>query len=462
MITFRNLITQKLGINRAIFYTLLGKGFHISTAVFTVLFIVQFLSPNEQGYYYTFGSIVAIQVFFELGLTGIITQYVAHEASHLDFSLPNVINGDEIYQSRLASLLKICSKWYSIISIGLFIVLLIAGFVFFTQFSLQETDVSWKGPWILLVMGTVMNFLITPIIAIIEGLGKVKEIAKYRMIQQIIQPIILWGGLWFGADLYVLGIDAICRVLLIAFFIWRSPIFSMLSLIWRTNISQKVSYKNEIFPYQWRIAISWISGYFIFQLFNPVLFATEGAAVAGQMGITMQALNALQALTLAWINTKIPQISGLIALRKYTELDILFNRTFKQVVLLGGFIIMLFVTIIITIQQIDLPFDYIKIGSRFLPPIPMLLMAWSVFSMFPVNCWAIYLRSHKKEPLLKNSVIMGILCCLSTLILGNYYGLYGITIGFACLRIISLIWIRSVFINKRDQWHSSTINPSNK
>ena len=37
-------------------------------------------------------------------------------------------------------------------------------------------------------------------------------------------------------------------------------------------------------------------GYFIFQLFNPVLFATEGAVVAGQMGMTLAALNGIKHL----------------------------------------------------------------------------------------------------------------------------------------------------------------------
>lgn len=448
----KKIFIQKLGIDKAIFYTILGKGLQMSTATFTVLFIAKYLSPNEQGYYYTFGSIVAIQVFFELGLTGIITQFVAHEASHLKFD-KDTITGETIYKSRLASLLKICSKWYSIISIGLLLVLISVGFIFFIYFNSSNINVNWEGPWITLTLGTIMNFLITPIIAIIEGLGKVKEIAKFRMVQQIIQPIILWGGLYYGLDLYVLGIDVICRVLLIAYLIRISSIYSTLTLIWREKIIDTISYKNEILPYQWRIAVSWISGYFIFQLFNPVLFATEGPIIAGQMGMTMQALNALQALTLAWINTRSPQLAGFIALKKYEELDTLFNKTFKQVVILGFVILILFVTTINIVQYFNIAFFNISIGNRFLPTLPMILMAWSVFTMFPVNCWAIYLRSHKKEPLMINSMVMGILCCLSTLILGKFYGLYGITIGFAFLRLISLIWIRLVFIKKREQWH---------
>lgn len=55
---------------------LIVQGFTGVASVFT-----SFLTGVEQGFYYTFGSILALQVFFELGLTGIMTQYVAHEAS---------------------------------------------------------------------------------------------------------------------------------------------------------------------------------------------------------------------------------------------------------------------------------------------------------------------------------------------------------------------------------------------
>ena len=82
----KQFVTQKLGVDKAIFYTLVGRSLGIPVSVLTIFFIARYLSPEEQGYYYTFGSIVALQVFFELGLTGIITQFVAHEASHLSWN----------------------------------------------------------------------------------------------------------------------------------------------------------------------------------------------------------------------------------------------------------------------------------------------------------------------------------------------------------------------------------------
>ena len=451
----RRIITQRLGVDKAIFFTLLGRGLQISTALFTVLFITRYLSPEEQGYYYTFGSIVGIQVFFELGLTQIITQFVAHEASYLKWDKDYNIIGEDKYNSRLASLLRFCAKWYSIFAVLIIIALLVAGVLFFNKYNESSEGISWRLPWVLLVVGTAFNFLLAPVIAFVEGLGKVKEMAQIRLVQQIIHPIVIWGGLAIGSKLFVSGADAVLRVLVVAIIIYKAPFFKILKGIWNTNIKEFISYKNEIFPVQWRIAISWISGYFIFQLFNPVLFASDGAHVAGQMGMSMHALNAVQALTLAWINTKVPKLSGLIAQKQYNELDSLFSQTMKQMLIIGSSVLIAFVLIIGLIQYYDISPLGLNIGARFLPFIPLCLMAWSVFTMFPVNCWATYLRCHKKEPLMLNSVVMGILCCASTLILGGCYGLYGMCIGYAILRVISLVWIHSVYRIKRKEWHEN-------
>jgi O-antigen/teichoic acid export membrane protein len=451
--TFRSFVTQKLGVDKAIFFTLLSRGLSISTALFTVFFIAKNLSPEEQGFYYTFGSIVALQVFFELGLTGIITQFVAHEASHLRLNADCKMEGDELYRSRLSSLLKFCAKWYLIIAALVVVALGVFGSVFFARYSEEHKDIEWFLPWILLAVGTAFNLLLSPITAFLEGLGKVKEVAQLRFVQQIVHPVVVWGGLCIGGKLFVSGADAFFRVFVVMVIIAKSPFFKILKNIWNDLGKEKVLYMKEIFPYQWRIALSWVSGYFIFQLFNPVLFATEGAKVAGQMGMTLAALNGIQSLTLSWINTKVPKMSGLIAHKDYSTLDSLFYITKRQILLIGTFSLLFLVFVIYFIQIKQFVFLGIEIGSRFLPIKPLCLMAWASWTMLPINCWAIYLRCHKKEPLLQNSVVVGILCCISTIGLGHLYGLYGMTLGFALLRFISLTWIYTIYKIKKEEWH---------
>ena len=70
---------------------------------------------------------------------------------------------------------------------------------------------------------------------------------------------------------------------------------------------------------QWRIAISWLAGYFVFQLFTPVLFHYHGAVVAGQMGMTLNVSNALLTTSLTLIAAKTPEFGKLIAGRNWHD-----------------------------------------------------------------------------------------------------------------------------------------------
>ena len=330
-LSFVRKIASKIGMDKAIAYSSGARIVQAVASLGTLFFIAGNLSDAEQGYYYTFGSIIAIQVFFELGLTSIITQYVAHESIHVTFD-ENGIAGEHKYQSRLASLLRFCVKWYTVISLVLFFVLIFVGFVFFSRYEDKTSTVSWRYPWIILSIATALKLFQSPLTSYMMGVGKVKEMNAMMFYQQLSLPLITWGCLMFGLKLYALGLSVLVSCLVWLIFIGHKDISIILKKMWEVQLEERVGYMSEIFPMQWRIALSWISGYFIFQLFNPVLFATEGAVVACQMGMTLTALNAIQAFSISWLNTKVPLYSQLIAIKDYVQLDNIFNKTLKQMV----------------------------------------------------------------------------------------------------------------------------------
>lgn len=445
------LLKNKLGIDGAIAFTSLSRIIQAVGGIVSVILVASLLDGIEQGFYYTFASILAIQVFFELGLNGIITQYVAHETAHLK-EVGNSYEGNETNLSRIASLLHFTVKWFSLLAVFVFILLLIIGFVFFNYYYKSETYVDWHLPWVLLSVGTTFNFIISPILAFMEGLGKVKDIAKIRVFQQVASLIVLWLGLIFGFKLYVGGISSIIGVLVLLVLLIKR-FLPLLINIYKQSITEKVSYRIEIFPLQWRIALSWIGGYFIFQLFNPVLFATEGPIVAGQMGMTLSVLNAVLALSYAWVSTKIPVFSKYIAQKDYFNLDKLFNVTFAQssIVNFSGLSGIFFT--IFCIRYFDVYLSGKQVGDKFLTYLPLFLMSISFFMNHLIASWAVYLRCHKREPMLLNSVVYGVLSCFSTIVLGNKYGLLGITAGYCVVSIIIAAWAYFIFISKKNKWH---------
>ena len=452
MITLKD-IAKRIGIDISIAYSSGARIIQAFTGVASIIFISRFLTGIEQGFYYTFGSIVAIQVFFELGLTGIITQYVAHEASHLILNNQQQFEGEEKYRSRLSSLLRFSVKWYAIISILLLIILTFVGFIFFERYDKSEGTVSWRIPWILISLGTAIKLFQSPLTSLLMGIGKVKEMSKIGFYQQIILPTSAWIGLACGFKLYVVGISTILAALIWNIYVSRTSMQRILINLWKEKITVRVQYMQEIFPFQWKIALSWISGYFIFQLFNPVLFATEGAVVAGQMGMTLAALNGIQALSTSWLSTKVPLYSQLIALKDYKRLDQIFNQTLKQMAFVCFILLCIMMIGVWGIRYFDICIGEEALGERFLDYIPMLLMMIPLFINQYVTSWATYLRCHKKEPFLVNSICAGIACCLSTFILGKYFGLYGVTGGYCFITITFLPWGYNIYKTKKNQWH---------
>lgn len=447
-------LAQKIGMDKSIAYSSGARIVQGISGVASVFFITTFLSGVEQGFYYTFGSLLAMQVFFELGLTGIMQQYVAHEASHLILDETKLYVGEAKYRSRLASLVRFCIKWYSILGIIVFVFLLLVGFIYFHRYGdSQASDVDWQFPWILICVGTAVKLFQSPLTAILRGLGYVKDMSEIGFWQQIIIPLCTWTGLACGLKLYVTGIGYLLSVLIWQVYVIRKGHYGILINLMKAEITDRVEYFKEIFPYQWRIALSWVSGYFIFQLFNPVLFASEGAVVAGQMGMTLHALNSIQSLSLSWMNTKIPLYSKLIALKDYVQLDKLFNKTLKQMVSVCSMLLVVFFLLLWLLQITEFRLKDTILAERFLGTLPLALMSIPVFLQQFVGSWATYLRCHKQEPFLVNSVVGGILCMSSTLGLGNLYGLHGITVGYCVIQIFLFFWAYRIYVTKKAEWH---------
>ena len=92
---------RRLGVDRAVAFTLVARAVQMLGSTGTVLLIVHFLSPIEQGYYYTLLSLVALQVIFEVGFAVIVLQMAAHESAHLSFQRDGTVEPEQCTNLRI-------------------------------------------------------------------------------------------------------------------------------------------------------------------------------------------------------------------------------------------------------------------------------------------------------------------------------------------------------------------------
>ena len=129
-----------IAVDRAVAYAILTKLWLLFSGPITLYLISLHLTPETQGFYYTFISLVALQVFIELGFYVVITQFASHEWAHLSFDDSGSIIGDPNSLSRLISLGRLVFKWYAVASMVFIIIIGIIGYLFLT--SKPDVDIS--------------------------------------------------------------------------------------------------------------------------------------------------------------------------------------------------------------------------------------------------------------------------------------------------------------------------------
>ncbi|MDB5146296.1 MAG: hypothetical protein JWQ57_316, partial [Mucilaginibacter sp.] len=212
---------KKIGIDQAIAYTILARVLQAGGGAVSIIFIAKYLNKVEQGYFFTFNSIIAIQIFFELGLSNIITQFVAHEVANLKWISKTELEGSPEALSRLSSLLQFCVKWFAVISFVFIFILIAAGYFFFSAYG-KGSNVNWQLPWIVLSVATACLLLVSPILAFFAGLGLVKEVAQIKLIQQIVNLLFLFVLLPLGGKLYASPLGSMMAFIVVPIWIFFS------------------------------------------------------------------------------------------------------------------------------------------------------------------------------------------------------------------------------------------------
>lgn len=385
-------------------FTLLFRMSSIILGGLLILMIPFKFSSAEQGYYFTFSSLIGLQVFFELGFNYVIVQIVGHEMANVYINSHGKLSGNLTNVNRIYSLVPMLKKWYSLISIVFFISVFSIGIYFFERNG-HLPLMEWLPAWALVVLFSAINLFISPFLAMHEGMGFVGQIAKLRLIQSLLGYFLLFGLLMSNVGL--VAIPAISGVMAICSIYWimirnKELLFNYGVIDFSGNNS--ISWLKEIVPFQWRIALSWLSGYFIFQLFNPMLFAHQGAVEAGRVGLSLAIYGAMLSVSLSWINAKSPVMANLIADKKKVELNNLFISLFIKSSVLNVLMSVVFLVLVFFMK-----FYFFNLSQRIADFNILLVLSFISVINHSVLSMAVYMRAHKEEPLLWNSVVVGII-----------------------------------------------------
>jgi hypothetical protein len=435
-------------VDRAVVFSVLTNFWRATAGLVSLVLIARFFSPEIQGFYYTFVSLLALQSFIELGLSLVILNIASHEWSKLSLDSCGKITGDTLALSRLASLARFTIAWFTVAASIFILGVALIGYVFFSQSA--NTAIEWRSPWFCLVLLTGLTVFALPLIALLEGCNQVGMVNQFRFGQAVLMTLAQWVAIVMHGGLWVLVVSAAINA---GSAIWLLAIRyqGFFQSLMRQSRGDAMDWKTEIWPMQWRLGISGLVNYFAYSLFNPVMFYYHGPVVAGQMGMTLSLAAAVQSMGLAWINTKAPTFGSLVAKKNYQILDRFWLKMSLLSTAIVGAGLAVAWTILWGLKALD-----ITLPERLLPLLPAGLFFISTFLMQITQCEAAYLRAHKREPLVAVGVVSSLAIGFLVWQMGSRFGATGAgaaylaVIGFCVIPWMTYIWFRS-----RAEWHKA-------
>lgn len=430
-----------------------SRGWQFIAGPVTVVLIGLFFSGEVQGYYYTFWSLIALQTIFDFSFQPVIVNFASHEWGELTQDGVNLAvvdrakTSDHRSISRLASLLRGSLLWYGVAAILFFAIVGAAGILFFSQAESSQR-LSWRPAWLSLVALTAVNFSTVPYLAMLEGCGQVRSVYRLQLARAVLGNLAVWILIPLGADLWVTvavaAVRLICELLWLVFF-HRDLLLTLM----QRPTGERVNWRLEVWPFQWRVGVKGLLGFLNTALINPVVFFYHGEVSAGQLGMTWQILTSLQAACMSWIKTRTAMFGILVARREFAELDRIY---FRLLAISSTFLTLgtaAFFSAIVTLNYLAINFS-----DRLLPPLPTAMLAVAiVLLIIPESQWT-YIHAHKKSPHLAIAILGSLLSGLLTWWLGRQFGAIGVSAAYlfmiACfyLPLWSAVWWAC-----RSRWH---------
>jgi len=425
--------------------TLLSQLWRLVSGPMTLLLIPLFLNQTDQGLWYTFIGISALGIFADLGFTSIVLQFSAHEYAHLKFNDQELVGAD-FHLARLSSLYKFVIRWSTKMTLFVFPIIMVIGIVLFRT---RTNDYSWLFPWFIYLIASAFVFIASVLSSFVQGLDNVAKVQRIILIQSICTTLFLLIFFILDFGLYSLGLSQLVGVLV--FFLFLKKDFGRTIYQLKKTHELVFNWKKDVLPLLFKYALSWGSGYLVFQIYTPIMFYFSGPIEAGKVGITITLVNAIYSISNVWFVAKIPKFNILVAEKKWRSLDFLFNKTLKNTLITYIFGALSMFTIILVFKGNIVIFD--KITERFMGIIPltMLLACW-FFQIF-ISGSAIYLRAHKKEVYVYISIINALYVLFSTFLCSVLLNGEYIFLGFLSSYLLFGYSFYKIYQKSRAEWH---------
>jgi hypothetical protein len=354
-----------------------------------VLLATQRLTPTELGFFFSFLSLGALVQLADFGLS-----YASLQTGG------SLAGSGRLHE--IPSLAARIRRWNLATSSVATVAAAVIGSAIFSsrQTAAQSGGVSWKGPLAAYLLGVFLNQLTIPQMSLREGSGRVTQMWRLRLVQEWVAGIACLFALQAGWGLWSLGALVAARAAVAA--VWLTTGDTLPSGKGLPPYSLK-RWMVEIWPFQWRIGVSWLSGFLTYRVFAPIVLVEQGPTAAGQFGLAISMMNVLLGVSAAWPLSQAAHYAALNASGRFKDL----RREFP-LMLMASTAVSVAAASLLVFVLVQARMRGVIFALRFPDPAVTALVLAAAVAHHIVACFAVLLRSEGREPLLLPSIGAGL------------------------------------------------------
>ncbi len=385
--------------------------------------VIHTLTPEAQGWYYGMLNMVAIFTLFDLGLSLILVQRSAALHAGLALSAEGEPFGNNAL--KFCALAAFSFRWYRVLALSFLVLLSTVGLYFFSKTDSEFAPVMWPLLWLSLVLATSVNLWLLPSFSLVEGSGDLASVYGLRLAQSVLGAMGCWLVLFCGGGAWAsLALPLVAAALGLYWLLRLKP-----GLFRLRYAQQQLEARATLWSQQWRLGLTWGSGFLLTQIYVPFLLAFDGPVAAGQLGLTLAIANMIGLISQSWLTSAYPRMASCAAQKNWHKLLIIFRR----VILIS---MAFYLLAALGLSLILMHPSFAPYAQRLLPQPTFLALLGAIFINQICAALAAHIRASGREPFVWITVMTALLTLLGFMVLVGDYGVNGLVTVMLIVQII--------------------------
>lgn len=421
----------------------LGSFLTLGMNVVILPVILLYLTADELGLWYVFGSIAALVQMVDFGFTPAITRNITYAWSGAQSLTTEGVdepqgNNDEPNFVLLSSLVTASRAIYAVIALAAGFLLLSIGTVYIVYVT-KNSNINHFSSWMTYSIAVSVNLYLSCWSPMLKGIGKINKMNQAVIISRVFYIASAIIGLMLGGGLLWLSFSFLfsgaCLGLLSRFFFYKY------TKVKKYLLDDKKKHKSkEIFGIIWPNAkkqgIVSVSGWSINRASTLICSTFFGLELTAQYGLSQQLLQLVMGISALLFNAYIPEIASLKVRGEQVRINKLFSRAIVVQWLISA------VGTILVIFWGPVALKIIGSESILLPKVVLGVLGGILFLEWNHSTFSTLITLSNKIPFVRSSLISGILILLLGILVAttSSYGIIGLILSQGLVQLSFNNW----------------------